>query len=122
MEIAAEQYDRGRFRVLAVSGEVDVYSAPSLKSTLVDVVDTVSGSTAQSAGGEAVSGVVLDLSGVTFMDSAGLGVLVGANRRARDAGMTMRLAGGSVQVLKLLAMTGLASVMPPFDDVASATA
>lgn len=122
MEIAAEQYDRGRFRVLAVSGEVDVYSAPSLKSRLVDVVDTVSGSTGQSAGGEAVSGVVLDLSGVTFMDSAGLGVLVGANRRARDAGMTMRLAGGSVQVLKLLAMTGLASVMPPFDDVASATA
>ncbi|TNM58364.1 STAS domain-containing protein [Streptomyces sp. NP160] len=122
MQIAAEKYDRGRFRVLAVSGEVDVYSAPSLKGLLVDVIDSTSASRGQDGSETPTNGVVLDLSGVPFMDSAGLGVLVGAQRRAHGAGLALRLAGGSAQLHRLLAMTGLVKVLPPFADVAAATA
>ena len=48
-----------------------------------------------------------DLSGVTFMDSAGLGMLVGVRKAATDAGMALRLAGTSQCVRRLLEITAL---------------
>ena len=60
--------------VIAVSGEIDVATAPQLRECLHRVI----------AQGE--STIVLDLLGVTFLDSTALGVLVGALKRCREAG------------------------------------
>jgi anti-sigma B factor antagonist len=51
--------------------------------------------------------LILDLSLVSSCDSAGLAVLIGAERRARVLGIDMRLAAPSVPVTKLLRLTGL---------------
>ena len=60
--------------VITVSGEIDVATAPQLRECLHGVI----------ADGEAT--VVLDLLGVTFLDSTALGVLVGALKRCRELG------------------------------------
>ena len=62
--------------VLEVGGEVDVYTAPRLRERLVELVE----------GG--ARKVIVDLSRVEFLDSTGLGVLVGALKRLRAAGGT----------------------------------
>lgn len=52
--------------------------------------------------------VILDLTQVTFMDSTGLHVVLGANQRLRQAGGALRVIPGSPQVQRLLALTGAA--------------
>ena len=60
-----------RPHVLEIGGEIDVYTAPRLRERLIEMVDA----------GE--NQVVIDLGRVEFLDSTGLGVLVGAHRRLR---------------------------------------
>lgn len=86
--------------VVQVSGEVDVYTSPSLKSALVAaVVDTC-------------PLLVVDLDGVGFIDSSGLGVLVGALRRARETGGDLRVVTSREPVIKIFRITGLDRVFP----------
>ncbi len=65
--------------VVAIEGELDVYSAPDLRDTYVDLIN------------EARFRQVFDLSGVTRIDSSGLGVIVGALKRARAHGGNLAL-------------------------------
>jgi anti-sigma B factor antagonist len=67
---------------VAVTGEVDVATAPLLRSGLHSVVD------------EGATQLRIDLTAVTFIDSAGLGVLIGILKRLREQ-------GGSVELLRL---------------------
>lgn len=52
-----------------------------------------------------------DLTSVPFMDSIDLGVLVGAHKRARDAGGRLRIICGDQRILRLFAITGLDAVL-----------
>lgn len=81
--------------VVRVSGEVDVYTSPTLKSALLDALRESEGT------------VIVDLDGVGFIDSSGLGVLVGALRRAREAGGDLRIVSARPAVEKILRITGL---------------
>lgn len=58
---------------------------------------------------------VVALSGLEFCDSSGLGVLVGAFKRARDREGGLSLFGASTSLLRVLRVTGLVRVMPAFD-------
>src|SRR5947208_12473988 len=71
MELSLSTRAVGDHTVLEVGGEVDVYTAPRLRERLIELVD----------GG--AKHVVVDLSRVEFLDSTGLGVLVGALKRLR---------------------------------------
>jgi anti-anti-sigma factor len=55
--------------------------------------------------------LVVDLSGVELMDATGLGVLVGAHRRARLAGRELVLRDASIRVARMLALTRLDRVI-----------
>jgi anti-sigma B factor antagonist len=96
--------------VLAVHGEVDVATAPQLRERLVAIM---------SAGN---SHVVLDLQGVGFLDSTGLGVIVGCLKRARSNQGDLTLVCTSPSILKVLDITGLTNVFSIFDDVDEAVA
>ena len=84
--------------VLAISGEVDVVAAPELRDRLTELI------------GDGTPQVIVDLDDVDFIDSTGLGVLVGAVRRARAASGDVRLATSSARLTRLLDATGLDDV------------
>jgi anti-sigma B factor antagonist len=90
------ELERDGVTVLSVTGEVDVATAPALRSRLDDTVDTVGGGT-----------VVVDLTGVTFIDSTGLGVLIGARKRCSEAGRELRVVVSEPRILKVFEITGL---------------
>ncbi len=94
--------------VIAVSGEIDVATAPQLRECLHEVI----------AQGEAT--VVLDLLGVTFLDSTALGVLVGALKRCRDLGGELHVVVADPRIVKIFEITGLTSVFTIADSLESA--
>lgn len=87
---------------VTVAGEVDVDTAPRLTTALLAAVRTS-------------QGVVVDLAGVTFMDSQGLAALVRARREAEARGGTVALAGVTHRIQKLLRLTGLDTAFPSGD-------
>lgn len=94
--------------VIAVSGEIDVATAPQLRECLHGVI----------AQGDAT--VVLDLLGVTFLDSTALGVLVGALKRCREAGGDLQVVVADPRIMKIFEITGLTSVFTIADTVQAA--
>lgn len=110
MELSMATRTVGDHTVLVVGGEVDVYTAPRLRERLVEVVE------------QGARHVVIDLSRVEFLDSTGLGVLVGARRRLLPSGGTVRLVCSQERLLKIFRITALDSVFSLFDTVEAATA
>jgi anti-sigma B factor antagonist len=86
--------------VVTVRGEIDVATSPRLRTELSALL------------GRGATEITLDFSGVTFVDSSGLGVLVGALKRLRDGGGTddaraLRIVGVQPAVRKVFEITGL---------------
>jgi anti-sigma B factor antagonist len=110
MELSLATRTVAEHTVLEVGGEVDVYTAPKLRERLVELVD----------GG--ARHVVVDLGRVDFLDSTGLGVLVGALKRLRAAGGTFGLVCSKEPLLKIFRITALDQVFPIFTSVDEAAA
>lgn len=66
--------------------------------------------------------IVLDLSEVTFVDSAGIGILVGCHGKVATAGGTLRMAGLTPRVLNVLRITKVDSILTLDDNVAASLA
>jgi anti-sigma B factor antagonist len=94
---------------MSVEGELDLYTAPRLHTEL----------TAALSGDNIPSCLVVDMSGVGFCDSTGMNVLLAAQRRAREQGGDVQLAGPRPAVRKILQVTGLDSVFIVHDDPAT---
>jgi anti-sigma B factor antagonist len=84
--------------VVAVTGEVDLYTAPRLWEAL------------DSAIAGAPRQLIVDLSGVTFLDSSGLNVLVHAHKRLKPISGSVIVRGAGEQVFKALDLTKLNNV------------
>ncbi|MGH9044594.1 MAG: STAS domain-containing protein [Acidimicrobiales bacterium] len=91
--------------IVKVTGEIDVASAPQLRSELQEVC---------SGGNPAVA---VDLRQVTFLDSSALGVLVGALRRSKENKTELQLIIDSPRLLKIFDITGLTSVFNISDSI-----
>jgi anti-sigma B factor antagonist len=92
----------GNVVVVAVEGEHDIYTAPTLRERLDEALDR---------GG----GVVVDLTAATFVDSSVLGALLDARRRAHDAQQNYVVSVGDTGepgVRRILDITGLVPVLP----------
>lgn len=87
---------------VTIAGEVDVYTSPVLKERLVEAAEHGCGV------------MIVDLDQVAFIDSSGLGVLVGALRRLREQGSEMHVVCTREQILKIFRITGLDKVFPIF--------
>lgn len=94
--------------MLQVDGEVDIYTAPKLREKLVELID---------AGNDRI---VVDLEGVGFMDSTGLGSLVAGLKRIRERDGELAIVCTKEPVLKVLGITGLDRVFPVHDSVGNA--
>ncbi|MGZ4319277.1 MAG: STAS domain-containing protein [Gaiellaceae bacterium] len=81
--------------VIALSGEVDLYTAPEFKQQLLDVI------------GNGAKNVIVDFSNTTFIDSTTLGVLVGGVKRLRPNDGQLSLVCSDHNITKIFEITGL---------------
>ena len=93
-EIKTERLDDNAY-VIALSGEVDLYTAPEFKQQLLDVI------------GQGAKDVVVDFSNTTFIDSTTLGVLVGGVKRLRTNEGQLSLVCSDRNITKIFEITGL---------------
>ncbi len=110
MDLSVSTRDEAGRTIVAATGEVDVYTAPVLDEALSGVV----------SGG--ATRVVVDLSGVDFLDSTGLSVLVKALKRVRDADGSLDVVVTAERVAKVFRITGLDQVIPVHPSLADALA
>jgi anti-sigma B factor antagonist len=81
--------------LIALTGEVDLYTAPEFKQELLDAI------------AKGAKHVVVDLSGTTFIDSTTLGVLVGGVKRLRSQDGMLSLVSSDRNITKIFEITGL---------------
>jgi anti-sigma B factor antagonist len=108
VELKVSVRSQGDRTVMAVVGEIDLYTAPRLHGELV---------TALSGGGPVQ--IVVDMSAVEFCDSTGMNVLLAAHRRAREQGGDLELASPRPAIRKILQVTGLETVFTVLEDPAA---
>ena len=108
MDLRLDVSERDGWAVLAVGGEVDVATAPRLREKLIELVN----------GGR--HRIVVDLGAVEFLDSTGLGVLVGALKRVRTHDGDLYLVCTEQRILKVFEITGLTKVFSIHNSVDAA--
>lgn len=84
--------------VIGLEGEVDVYTSPRLKQEMVDLLN------------RGLVNLVVDLNAVKYLDSTGLGVLIGGLKRAREREGDLRLICDNMRILRIFEITGLTKI------------
>ncbi|TCJ20598.1 anti-sigma factor antagonist [Rubrobacter taiwanensis] len=100
--------------VVTVTGEIDLSSAPRLRTAIIEATPPADAP---------VRCVVVDLTRVEFIDSSGLGVLIGRYRELKAAGMELRIVlrdGGPAA--RIIRMTGLESTLDVYGTKEEAVA
>ncbi len=108
MDIRLDVSERDGWSVLAVGGEVDVATAPRLRQQLIALVN------------DGHHRIVVDLDGVDFLDSTGLGVLVGGVKRLRGLEGDLTLVCTQPRILKVFEITGLNRAFTIYESVDAA--
>ena len=103
-------------QVLRVSGEIDLHSVPRFQDALEKAVAAAQRDEAPSSAGV----LVVDLSELGFMDSMGLGTLVGSTEEFREGGGEVRLVVLGGEVMRVLEVTGMGEALRVYPDVPSA--
>jgi anti-anti-sigma factor len=99
-DFAISDEERDDEVVVAVRGEIDLSTAPLLDQRLSQLAEKKK--------------LVVNLTGVSFLDSSGIGVLVRTSNKIEDHGGAIRLVVDHPQVLKVLEITGLVGTLPVF--------
>ncbi|GAA1658577.1 anti-sigma factor antagonist [Fodinicola feengrottensis] len=110
MELKLATRVEGARTIVEVGGEIDVYTAPRLREKLIELV------------GAGRTQIVVDMERVEFLDSTGLGVLVGARTRVNAQGGSLRLVCTQDRILKIFRITGLENLFPIYASVTEAVA
>jgi anti-sigma B factor antagonist len=110
MDLEVETGTAGDAALLTLQGEIDVYTAPRLRQAIIDLVD----------GG--ATKIVVDMAKVDFLDSTGLGVLVGGLKRVRMKDGSLTIVATQDKILKIFDITGLNKVFTIHPSVDEAVA
>jgi anti-sigma B factor antagonist len=105
--IDTEQVGDAR-HVIALTGEVDLYTAPELKTQMLQVI------------ANGANDVVVDFTNTTFIDSTTLGVLVGGVKRLREKGGRLSIVCSDRNITKIFEITGLDRVFTIYPTRAEA--
>ena len=95
--------DRDDLVILTLRGELDIYTVPAFRRETGAIPRDRS--------------VIVDMNGVTLLDSSGLGAIVALHARASDAGAVVGIASTARPVLRVFEVTGLRGTFPIGDDV-----
>ncbi|RLV48285.1 anti-sigma factor antagonist [Nocardioides mangrovicus] len=98
MDLSLDTRQAEDVTVVAVGGEIDVYTAPKLRDRITELI------------GEGHYHLLIDMEHVEFLDSTGLGVLVGGLKKVRAHDGSMEIVCNQDRLLKIFRITGLAKV------------
>lgn len=110
LDLVLRREEHGESTVVGVGGELDAHTAPRLQAELLEVI---------TGGG---TRLVLDLRGLTFLDSTGLGVLLAAHRRLRALDGSLVVVSNRAAVTRLFRITAVDSVIALHTDLEHALA
>jgi anti-sigma B factor antagonist len=108
LSIDLKTEDGGETLVFRLRGSLDLATAPAVRAALTDATDRGS------------HNMIVDLTQLEFLDSTGLGVLIGAHRRTTERGKTLRLIVNDGPILRLLNITGLIVVFAVYRSMEDA--
>lgn len=110
MDLSLETRQEKDHTVIEVGGEIDVYTAPKLRDAMTELVD------------QGQYNLIVDLEKVDFLDSTGLGVLVGGLKKVRTNDGSLQLVCTQERLLKIFRITGLGKVFAIHSTQAEALA
>jgi anti-sigma B factor antagonist len=91
-------------QAVEVQGEIDVYTSPRVKETINELIE------------KGHYQLVINLEGVRYIDSTGLGVLIGALKKVREHNGRILLVCTNPQIKKIFNITGLVKIFEIFKD------
>lgn len=95
-------------KVLDVTGEIDVYTAPQFKEAVNGILES------------GQKHLIINMAGVTYMDSSGFGTLLSATKRLRPQGGTVNLVKCNSSIDRILRITRLNTIFGTYDSVEEA--
>jgi anti-sigma B factor antagonist len=95
---------QGDTYIVDLNGEIDVYTSPKVKDAIGDLID------------KGHYNLIINLEKVRYIDSTGLGVLIGGLKRVREHGGTVNLVCTNPQIKKIFDITGLVKIFGIYDD------
>jgi anti-sigma B factor antagonist len=98
----------GKTQIFVLHGTMDIATSPTVRAALVEAAE------------HDRHDVIVDLSNLDFLDSTGLGALIGAHKRAKEHGGRVRLVVRDGQILRLLRITGLLGVFATYSTLEDA--
>ena len=110
MDLKLGHYSKDGIEVVTVEGEIDIYTAPRLRELLIDLA------------GKGNCQLIVNLDKVGFLDSTGLGVLVGALKRVRPHDGWLDLVCTQERIVNIFKITGLTKVFGIYQSVDQAIA
>ena len=110
LSIDLKTEDEGGTLVFILRGSLDLATSPTIRAALTDAAD------------KGHRNIIVDLSGLEFLDSTGLGALIGAHRRAGEHEGSLRLVVREGPILRLLNITGLIRIFAVFHSLEDARA
>ena len=108
LSIDIKTENQGEALIYRLRGSLDLATSPSVRAALME------------SAGEGKHEIIVDLSQLEFLDSTGLGALIGAHRRALQHDGNLRLVIREGAISRLLTITGLMSVFPVYHTVEDA--
>jgi anti-sigma B factor antagonist len=105
VKLEASVMEMGAMPILQLTGEIDLSTSDEFKQVVYKMIES------------GKKNIVVDLTGVKFMDSTGLGVLVGALKKARMQSGSIRLICSNETILKTFTLTGLDKVFLIYNNL-----
>jgi anti-sigma B factor antagonist len=102
--------EEGKVQLFELHGSLDIATSPSLRAALLEAAEHPKHT------------IVVDLGDLEFLDSTGLGALIGAHKRAAESEGSLRLVAQEGQILRLLRITGLLNVLGVYPNLDAALA
>ena len=95
---------KGDVCVVDLTGEIDIYTSPRVKEAIIELID------------QEHYNLVINLEKVRYIDSTGLGVLIGCLKRVREHSGSVKLVCTKPPIRRILDITGLVKIFGVFDD------
>lgn len=110
MDLLFDVKPEENYILLKVHGEIDLYNAKQLKDQVADASDDIDGPV----------NLILDLQDVKYIDSTGLGILIGIKRRCAEKEHHLVLLLDSQRIMNLFKITGLNNIFPIAESIEEA--